>query len=242
MTTPPLSLDDLMGLVRTDCTAVESLDLVLEALKLAEMLGQLGDHLVSFYIDEARASGESWAAIGERLGVSRQVVQKRYTIRLGQVDPARPGFFDWMVNDGKLVIVRSQEEARRRQSDFIGTEHLLLALAHGCEQVGAKALERCGAAPQVLIAAINGRFGVPKGEPRAEKLPFGAKAKAVLQHSLRESMLLEHRYVGTGHLALGCLTVKEGCASEVLTNLGVSYDELRRAVIKLAPADPPLPA
>jgi hypothetical protein len=64
---------------------------------MSTLLLSLEDHLVSLYIDEARATGESWAIIGERLGVSRQAVQKRYTIRLGQVDPARPGFFDWMV-------------------------------------------------------------------------------------------------------------------------------------------------
>ena len=36
--------------------------------------------------------------------------------------------------------------------------------------------------------------------------------------------------MGTGHLALGLLTVGEGLAHDVMTNLGVTYDALRAAV------------
>ena len=98
------------------------------------------------------------------------------------------------------------------------------------------------ASPQVVAAAINGRVGVPTGEPSTDNLPFTPGGKSVLEHAVRESVRLGHDYVGTGHLALGCLTVKDGLAAEILGNLGVTYDELRAAVVDFAPADPPLVA
>ncbi len=80
--------------------------------------------------------------------------------------------------------------------------------------------------------------GLP-GPPGTAKLPFTGNGKAVLDHALRESVRLGHDYVGTGHLALGCLTVQDGLAAEILGNLGVTYVGLRAAVVELAPAEPP---
>jgi Clp amino terminal domain, pathogenicity island component len=234
-----LRLDDLIERVRSRHPA--ALDRVAGAVETAGELSQLGDHLVGFFIDEARGAGESWAAIGERLGISRQAVQKRYAPQAGDADPKRlPTVYAKMVNDGKRVVVHAQEEARRRRAGFISTEHFLLGLADEPECVGARSLARCGAVPQVVAAAVNGRIGVPAGEPRTDALPFTPDGKAVLEHAARESVRLGHDYVGTGHLALGCLTVSGGLAAEVLGNLGVTYDELRAAVVELAPADPPL--
>ncbi len=84
------------------------------------------------------------------------------------------------------------------------------------------------------MAAVDGQIGRPTGEPRTATLPFTANAKAVLEHALRESLRLGHDYIGTGHLALGCVTVRDGRASETLRNLGVSYDSLREAVAELS--------
>jgi Clp amino terminal domain, pathogenicity island component len=237
----PLSLDSLLDYVRTR-DAAGPLDRVAEAVELAAKLGRYGDHLVNFFIDEARTAGESWAAIGERLGLSRQAVQKRYASQSGQISAAANAFFDKFVNDAKRVIVHAQEEARRRGVGYIGTEHLLLGLADEPECTGARSLARCGAGAEVVTAAVNGRVGVPSGEPRTDKLPFTLNGKSVFDHALRESVRLGHDYVGTGHLALGCRTVSGGMAAEILGNLGVSYEALRQAVADLAPADPPLRA
>jgi ATP-dependent Clp protease ATP-binding subunit ClpA len=74
----------------------------------------------------------------------------------------------------------------------------------------------------------------PTGEPHTANLPFSPSAKAVLEHALRESLRMGHDYIGTGHLVLGCVTVRDGRASETLRNLGVSYDGLREAVAELS--------
>ncbi len=238
MTTSLPNLDDVIRHVRDLHPRGSELERVQDAVDVASSLNELGDHLVGHFIDEARTAGASWAAIGEHLGLSRQAVQKRYAPQPDRDEepPRSPKFFDRMIPEGKFVIVHAQEEARRRQASYIGTEHILLGIVAEPEATGAKALSKCGATPEVITAAINGRIGLPTGEPRTDKLPFTPAGKSVLEHSLRESLRLGHDYIGTEHLALACFTVSQGMVSELLGNLGVSYDKLREAVTSLTAA------
>jgi hypothetical protein len=226
------SLDVLIPAIRDAEPGGGALDCLAAAVRASEALGQVGDHLVGFFIDDARGAGESWSAIGERLGISRQAVQKRYA-GTGPGGPGQrmPPVYEKMTADGRRAVVRAQDEARRRQSGYIGTEHLLLGITADPECTGVRALTDCGVTAATVTAAVNGRIGVPAGAARTEKLPFTAKGKSVLEHALRESVRLGHDFVGSEHLALGCVTVRDGMAAEILTNLGVRYDELRRAVL-----------
>jgi Clp amino terminal domain, pathogenicity island component len=165
----------------------------------------------------------------------QQDQSRRYAAQSGDADPV----FDRMANDGKRVVKQSEEEARSRRSDHIDPEHLLLGIAAEPETVGARSLALCGAPPQLINAAMSGHIGVAGGEPRTGKIPISPSGTSVLQHALRESERLGHDYVGTGHLALGCLTVSDGLAAEVLNNLGVTSNDLRQAVATLARTEPP---
>jgi hypothetical protein len=234
-----MSLDDLIREIQAVFPA-DPLWRLAAAVEVSATIGQVGDHLVSHFIDEARSGGQSWGAIGERLGISRQAVQKRYA-PAGGAEGKLPTFFEKMVNPGRRAIVAAQHEAIRRRAGHIGTEHLLLGVVAEPECAGAKALAACGGGPQVVTAAVNGRIGVPNPDPRPGDghIPFTAKGKSVLEHAMRESVRLGHDFIGTAHLALACVTVKDGMAGEILTNLGVGYEDLRRAVAELAPAEQP---
>jgi hypothetical protein len=234
-----MSLDDLIREIQAALPA-NSLVRLAAAVEVSTAIGQVGDHLVSHFIDEARGAGQSWAAIGERLGISRQAVQKRYAAA-GSAGGKLPVVYEKMVNPGRRAIVVAQREAIRRSAGYIGTEHILLGVVAEPDCAGAKALAACGSDPQTVTAAVNGRIGVPGSEPEHANghVPFTANGKSVLEHAIRESMRLGHDFIGTAHLALACVTVKDGMAAEILTNLGVGYDDLRRVVGELAPAEQP---
>jgi hypothetical protein len=234
-----LSLDDLIREIQAVFPA-DPLWRLTASVEVSAAIGQVGDHLVSHFIDEARGGGQSWAAIGERLGISRQAVQKRYATPSGD-GRKLPTVFEKMVNPGRRAIVAAQREAVRRRMGYIGTEHILLGVVVDPECAGAKALAACGSGPSVISAAVNGRIGVPGPDPEqgGGHVPFTGKGKSVLEHAIRESVRLGHDFVGTAHLALACVTVKDGMAGEILTNLGVGYEDLRRAAAELAPAEQP---
>lgn len=69
---------------------------------------------------------------------------------------------------------------------------------------------------------------------------FTARARKVLELSLREALQLGHNYISTEHLLLALIRENEGVAAQALTGLGLELTQVRQAVIQLlaAPADP----
>jgi len=51
-------------------------------------LGELADHLIGHFVDEARRAGASWTDIGESMGVTKQAAQKRFVPRVDDVLPS----------------------------------------------------------------------------------------------------------------------------------------------------------
>jgi len=131
------------------------------------------------------------------------------------------------------VIVLAQEEARRLNYNYVGTEHLLLGLIREGTGIAAKALQSLGInLDQVRgeVEKIIGRGNAPMtGEigytPRAKKV--------VMELAPEEARLLGHNYVGTEHILLGLIREGEGVAARVLENMGADLDKVRQQVIKL---------
>ncbi|NOZ62602.1 MAG: ATP-dependent Clp protease ATP-binding subunit [Calditrichaeota bacterium] len=62
------------------------------------------------------------------------------------------------------------------------------------------------------------------------KKNFSSRVQVVIQLSREEALRLGHDYIGTEHLLLGLLKEGEGMAIDILTNLAVDLDELKKAV------------
>src|SRR5215217_4238394 len=104
--------------------AGSSLERLGAAAAIAEEMRQLGDSVVDRYVQAARADQRSWSQIGEALGVSKQAAQQRFVAQ-PLAAAAWPGLSEAASN----VATRAVEEARLLRHRYLGTEHLLLALA-----------------------------------------------------------------------------------------------------------------
>lgn len=229
MSEETLTLDTLIARVDAGAEDEPPLDRLTRAIELAARVSELGENLVGHYVDLARRDGVPWSDIGTRLGVSRQATQKRFNVTAALKEPDQPGFWDRTSPELREAVKRARDEAHRRRKTYLGTEHLLLGLVGDEDAIGARALAVCGAPPATVRAAVDGRIGVPSGEPLPDEAPATRLALGSLQHSLREALRSDSALVDTAHLALGLLTIGDGLASDVLTNLGVTYDTLREA-------------
>jgi hypothetical protein len=72
-----------------------------------------------------------------------QVFLWRRSIKVGG-SQERGDMFERFTDHARRVVVLAQEEARRLNHNYIGTEHLLLGLLHEGGGVAAKALESLG--------------------------------------------------------------------------------------------------
>jgi ATP-dependent Clp protease ATP-binding subunit ClpC len=139
--------------------------------------------------------------------------------------------FQRFSDSARRVVVLAQEEARKLNHNYIGTEHLLLGLIQEGEAVAAKALETF----QVNLEAVRGQVVEVIGRgssPPSGHIPFTPRAKKVLELSLREALQLGHNYIGTEHILLGLIREGEGVAAKVLVKLGVDLERLRNQVLK----------
>ena len=81
MTTNPaikssVRLDDLIAAIKK--VHEEPLEQLQDAVLAGEHLGDVADHLIGHFVDQARRSGASWTDIGKSMGVTRQAAQKRF--------------------------------------------------------------------------------------------------------------------------------------------------------------------
>ncbi len=140
--------------------------------------------------------------------------------------------FERFTARARRVVVLAQEEARMLNHNYIGTEHILLGLIREGEGQAAKALESLGISLEAVRQQVEETIGQGQQAPSGH-IPFTARAKKVLELSLREALQLGQNYIGTEHILLGLLREGEGVAARVLVELGADLNRVRQQVIQL---------
>ena len=140
--------------------------------------------------------------------------------------------FERFTDRARRVVVLAQEEARRLNHNYIGTEHILLGLIQEGEGHAAKALEELSINIDSVRSEVVEIIGEGQQSPSGH-IPFTPRAKKVLELSLREALQLGHNYIGTEHILLGLIREGEGVAAQVLKKLGAELSQVRQTVIKL---------
>jgi ATP-dependent Clp protease ATP-binding subunit ClpC len=131
------------------------------------------------------------------------------------------------------TLARAREHTVALGHDYVGTEHILLALLES-GGVGPATLQYMNidleeAAELVKRTAKAGRMDPTRGPD----LPYTSPSKKVLEMSMSEARAMNHSYVGTEHLLLGLLAEKQGVAAQVLNELGVQLNEARQQVLAI---------
>ena len=208
-----MTLDELISEVKHRRPEGSPLDHVSEAFTLADHLGELSDHLVGHFVDQARQAGASWTMIGRSMGVTKQAAQKRFV--------AGEASMDRFTNRAKVVVLKAQNAARDRGHREVTSPHLVLGLLAEWEGLAGRAMDAAGVTKGALAHAAEAALP-PTAEPSAHHVPFSAGLKKVLELAGREALRLGENYVGTEHLLLGVLEAKDEPIFRVLTGLGVS--------------------
>jgi len=140
--------------------------------------------------------------------------------------------FERFTGRARRVVVLAQEEARMLDHNYIGTEHILLGLIREGEGVAAKALESLGISLEAVRQQVEEIIGLGEQAPSGH-IPFTARAKKVLELSLREALQLGQNYIGTEHILLALIREGDGVAAQVLVKLGADLIRVRQQVIQL---------
>ncbi|NMK78005.1 Clp protease [Staphylococcus capitis] len=125
----------------------------------------------------------------------------------------------------RQVIVIAQEEARERQHNYLGAEHLLLGLVGEGTGLGARLLATAGVRFENGARVIQQL--VPLGqEPPAEKMSFTPGAQRTLELAVTASESRRHTEICTGHLLLGLVDAADPTIIQIWERLSVNVLDL----------------
>jgi ATP-dependent Clp protease ATP-binding subunit ClpA len=223
----PVRLDDLIDVIKQ--VHVEPLDQLTDAVLAAETLGDVADHLIGHFVDQARRSGASWTEIGKCMGVTKQAAQKRFVAKADALDP-QAGFGRFTPRARNVVVV-AQNKAHEAGNNEITPAHLLLALFAESEGLAVKLLAGQGIDADKVNNAI--RLPPTAGEMPV-LIPFTGDAKKSLELTFRQALRLGHNYVGTEHLLLALYEAEEDDGT--LHQLGVDRDRFERELVDVLKA------
>ena len=238
--TNPVRLDDLIDVIKKVHT--DALEQLSSAVLAADHLGDVADHLIGYFVDQARRSGASWSEIGRSMGVSKQAAQKRFVPKADATAEAGQGF-DRFTARARNVVVGSQNAARAAKGPQIGVAHLLLGLLGEPDGIAAKAIEAQGVSLDTVRQATVAQLPPPVDDIPA-LIPFDVAAKKSLELTFREALRLGHNYVGTEHILLSLLELEDGTG--LLSGLGITKpaaeahiaEALARFQAEVAPSSP----
>lgn len=135
--------------------------------------------------------------------------------------------------DGEAVVKLANEIAHEFELEFVGTEHILLAILRHNSGVGAKTLG------SFKIDEARARTEIDELLKRAKedtwvfgRLPGTPHFRNVLALAIDEATQLEAQEVASEHLLLGLLREKGSTAQRVLARLGVTLETCRKEILR----------
>ncbi len=129
----------------------------------------------------------------------------------------------------KRVLNEAQREAHELNHDYVGTEHLLLAILVERPEiasmlgVGIDAIRG-----EIAKEVTRGLVAAPPGD-----LPLTPRALRVINHAVVEAKVVTQSAVDVEHLLVGLINEPDGVAGQALRNLGLSLEQVRRQMHKL---------
>ena len=133
-------------------------------------------------------------------------------------------------DSAKAILARAAAEAKRLDHNYVGTEHLLAAIA-GSDPgtAAAKALARLGVEISKVRTALE--FIVGRGDAAAtEDLSLSPRTLTVLELARGQARALRHAKVSAADLLLGLVDEGQGIAAGIMESLGITLDRVRQAV------------
>ncbi|HSC03489.1 MAG TPA: Clp protease N-terminal domain-containing protein [Solirubrobacteraceae bacterium] len=140
--------------------------------------------------------------------------------------------FERFTERARRVVVLAQDEARTLKHDHVGAEHILLGLLREQEGLAAHALESFDITLERVRGEVVRIVGVGS-DVSAGQMPFTAEAKRVLEVALQEVRALGHHYIGTEHILLALITLREGVSARILVDCHAEPERIRAEVMRL---------
>jgi len=139
--------------------------------------------------------------------------------------------FERFTDKGRKIIILAREEAERHQNDYLGTEHLALAILRETDGIALAILKKMGLTPDQVRLEIERNLPSGGSTMTFGEIPFTPRVKKVIEFAVEEARLLGHNHIGSEHLLLGLLREEEGIGGKILRSLGANLLTARQLTV-----------
>jgi len=147
-------------------------------------------------------------------------------------------YFNKFTEEARKVLVIAQEEAKKMNLSYIGTEHILIGILKSANSLGGNILDGLNIKIDAIYQLINAAG--PRQEPSKEVLETGLSdlAKKVVEDSVQVAHKFNHTYVGTEHLLYALVTQGETAATIILKSLNIDVKIIAKNIEKIFNTSP----
>lgn len=130
-----------------------------------------------------------------------------------------------LADSARQLLARARDESERLNHEYIGTEHLALALTRQIEGVVTSALHNLridlAQVREAIEATVHpGGASLPAGADR----PYTSRTRNVLSLANESAIALGQSEIGAEHLLIGLLREGTGIGGQILMHHGLSPD------------------
>jgi ATP-dependent Clp protease ATP-binding subunit ClpC len=141
------------------------------------------------------------------------------------------GSMERFTQRARRVLSLAHKEAERMQHAQIGTEHLLLGLLLDQGGIAGRVLRDLGLDIDSVLTITERITGF--GEYSGDALALSQGTQRVLELAVEEARNLSHHYIGVEHILLGLVAYGKGVANDVLMQLGLTPDQIRKQTLRV---------
>ena len=139
--------------------------------------------------------------------------------------------FERFTDKGRKIIILAREEAERHQNDYLGTEHLVLAIVRESDGIALTIIKKMGLSSEQIRLEIERNLPGGGTTMTFGEIPFSPRVKKVIEYGVEEARLLGHNHIGSEHLLLGLLREEEGIGGKILRSLGANLLTARQLTV-----------
>ena len=138
--------------------------------------------------------------------------------------------FERFTESACRAIVFSEGEARGLAADQVHPHHLLLGVLTAENATAGAVLASFGVEALAVRSHAVVKYGRAEGELPGH-ITFSDAVKKSLEYSLRESLALNHTYIGSEHIVLGMISDPSDDTADMVRAVGLEADAVRDAIM-----------
>ena len=135
--------------------------------------------------------------------------------------------------DADAIVKLANTIAHEYEQEYVGTEHILLAVLDYEKSVGAAVLKKLGLSAEKARATLKDLLQKDKEDTWVfGRLPGSPHFKNVMALAIDEATQLESKEIGSEHLLLALLREEGSTAQRVLAKAKITLDACRKEVLR----------